>query len=114
VAETLPRSLAAEVDAVWPRTEPTRIPVTMCWPPYRLGDDLPLKTALLTAAPGRPLARGEDRRAVEHRNYLASLGIEATAGFGVEYQGLHGTDECIRIDSTPPVQAPITRPAWPS
>ncbi len=38
-------------------------------------------------------------------NYLAGLGIEATAGFGVDYQGLHGTDERIRIDSIPLIQA---------
>jgi succinyl-diaminopimelate desuccinylase len=28
-----------------------------------------------------------------------------TAGFGVAYEGLHGTDEKIRIDSMPLVQA---------
>ena len=39
------------------------------------------------------------------RNYLAGLGIPATAGFGVVYEGLHGTDERIRIDSIPPVHA---------
>ena len=38
-------------------------------------------------------------------NYLAGLSIQATAGFGVEYEGLHGTDERIRIDSIPPIQA---------
>jgi acetylornithine deacetylase/succinyl-diaminopimelate desuccinylase-like protein len=38
-------------------------------------------------------------------NYLARLGIPATAGFGVDYQGLHGTDERIRLDSIPVVQA---------
>ena len=38
-------------------------------------------------------------------NYLAGLGIPATAGFGVVYKGLHGTDERIRIDSIAPVQA---------
>jgi succinyl-diaminopimelate desuccinylase len=38
-------------------------------------------------------------------NYLAGLGIPATAGFGVAYQGLHGTDERIRVDTIPPVQA---------
>jgi succinyl-diaminopimelate desuccinylase len=32
-------------------------------------------------------------------------GIPATAGFGVVYEGLHGTDERIRIDSIPAVQA---------
>jgi len=38
-------------------------------------------------------------------NYLAGLGIPATAGFGVDYRGLHGTDERIRLDSIPVVQA---------
>jgi succinyl-diaminopimelate desuccinylase len=36
--------------------------------------------------------------------YLASLGIDATAGFGVAYRGLHGTDECIDLETIPPVQ----------
>jgi succinyl-diaminopimelate desuccinylase len=36
-------------------------------------------------------------------NYLAGLGIQATAGFGVQYAGLHGIDERIRIDSIPPI-----------
>jgi succinyl-diaminopimelate desuccinylase len=38
-------------------------------------------------------------------NYLAGSASPATAGFGVIYEGLHGTDERIRIDSIPPVQA---------
>ncbi|HTR95251.1 MAG TPA: hypothetical protein VMI73_26260 [Trebonia sp.] len=38
-------------------------------------------------------------------NYPARLGIPATAGFGVEYTGLYGTDERIRLDSIPAVQA---------
>ena len=38
-------------------------------------------------------------------NYLAGLGIPATAGFGVTYAGLHATDERIRIDSIPAVHA---------
>jgi transcriptional regulator with XRE-family HTH domain len=38
-------------------------------------------------------------------NYLAGLGIPATAGFGVDYRDLHGTDERIRLDSIPVVQA---------
>jgi len=38
-------------------------------------------------------------------NYLAGLGIPATAGFGVEYRGLHGTDEQIALGSIPLVQA---------
>ena len=42
-------------------------------------------------------------------NYLAGLGIPATAGFGVDYQGLHGSDERIRLDSIPAVQATYHR-----
>lgn len=38
-------------------------------------------------------------------NYLAKLGIDATAGFGVHYKALHGTDERIEIATIPPVQA---------
>ena len=38
-------------------------------------------------------------------NYLAGLGIPATAGFGVAYKGLHATDERIRLDSIPTVHA---------
>jgi succinyl-diaminopimelate desuccinylase len=38
-------------------------------------------------------------------NYLATLGIEATAGFGVGYRNLHGTDECIELATIPQVQA---------
>ncbi len=105
-AEALLRSQASKVDAAWPGTDPTRIQVTMCWPPYRLGDDSPLKTALLTAARQVGLSPAAKIAGPSNiGNYLAGLGIEATAGFGVEYQGLHGTDERIRISSIPPVQA---------
>ena len=38
-------------------------------------------------------------------NYLAGLGIPATAGFGVGYEGLHGADERIRLGTVPVVQA---------
>jgi succinyl-diaminopimelate desuccinylase len=34
-------------------------------------------------------------------NYLAKLGIPATAGLGVVYHGLHGTDERIELASVP-------------
>jgi hypothetical protein len=38
-------------------------------------------------------------------NYLAGLGIPATAGFGVAYEGVHAADERIRLDTIPVVQA---------
>jgi succinyl-diaminopimelate desuccinylase len=105
-AEALLRSLIAEVDAAWPGTHPTGVEIIMSWPPYRLGDDSPLKTALLTAARQAGLSPTAKIAGPSNiGNYLAGLGIPATAGFGVEYQGLHGTDERIRIDSIPPIQA---------
>ena len=50
-------------------------------------------------------AADQDRRTANIGNYLAGPGIPATAGFGVTYTGLHGTDERIRLDTIPTVQA---------
>ena len=105
-AEALLRSLAADVDAAWPGTQPTQIEITTCWPPYQLPDDSRLKTALLSSAQQAGLSPAAKIAGPSNiGNYLAGLGIPATAGFGVEYEGLHGTDERIRIDSIPPIQA---------
>lgn len=100
------RAAAEATDAGWPGTQPTYVEVTTSWPPYALPDASPLRTALLSAARGAGLA-AEAKVAGPSNigNYLAGLGIPATAGFGVVYHGLHGTDERIRIDSIPPVQA---------
>jgi succinyl-diaminopimelate desuccinylase len=104
------REAAAAVDAGWPGTQPTYVEVTTSWPPYALPDDSPLRAALLSAArdvgiPARAKVAGPSNIG----NYLAGLGIPATAGFGVAYEGLYGTDERIRIDSVPPVQAAYHR-----
>jgi succinyl-diaminopimelate desuccinylase len=105
-AETLLRSLADQVDAAWPGTQRTVIEVTTRWPAYQLPDDSRLKTALLTAARQAGLSPAAKIAGPSNiGNYLAGLGIEATAGFGVDHQGLHATDERIRIGSIPPVQA---------
>ncbi len=105
-AEALLRSLAADVDAAWPGTQPTQIGITTRWPPYQLPDESRLKTALLSSAQQAGLSPAAKIAGPSNiGNYLAGLGIQATAGFGVEYEGLHGTDERIRIDSIPPIQA---------
>ena len=105
-AEALLRSLADAVDAAWPGTQPTRMELTTCWPPYQLGDDSRLATALLAAARQAGLSPAAKIAGPSNiGNYLAGLGIPATAGFGVDYKGLHGTNERIRLDSIPPVQA---------
>jgi succinyl-diaminopimelate desuccinylase len=104
-ADFLERTVA-ELDDAWPGTAPTRIQPGTCWPAYVLPEDSLLRSALLNAAEecGVPL---ETKIAGPSNigNYLAGLGIAATAGFGVDYVGLHGTDERIRLDTIPAVQA---------
>jgi len=100
------RDTAAAADDVWPGTQPTDVEVTTSWPPYALPADSPLRTALLSAARDAGItARAKVAGPSNIGNYLAGLGVPATAGFGVAHEGLHGTDERIRIDSIPPVQA---------
>jgi succinyl-diaminopimelate desuccinylase len=99
------REAAAAADDDWPGTQPTYVEVTTSWPPYALPENSPLRTALLSAARDAGItARAKVAGPSNIGNYLAGLGIPATAGFGVAYEGLHGTDERIRIDSIPPVQ----------
>ena len=98
--------LTAQIDADWPGTAATRVDVTTCWPAYRLPDDSALKNTLMVAAQQAGLSPSAKVAGPSNiGNYLAGLGIPATAGFGVDYQGLHGTDERVRIDSIPVVQA---------
>jgi acetylornithine deacetylase/succinyl-diaminopimelate desuccinylase-like protein len=71
-----------------------------------LPDGSPLRDALLkgaTRAGLAPVAKVAGPSNIG--NYLAGLGIPATGGFGVDYKNLHGTDERIRLDSIPAVQA---------
>ncbi|MDG4795143.1 M20/M25/M40 family metallo-hydrolase [Micromonospora sp. WMMD1082] len=105
-AEKLLRGTVDDIDARWPETAPTSLELVTRWPPYRLPDTSPLLTALLRAA-SRYGSAPQPRVAGPSNigNYLAGLGIPATAGYGVDYVGLHGTDERIRIQSITPVQA---------
>ena len=43
--------VAANVDAAWPETPPTRIHVTTRWPPYALPDGSPLRDAESAISP---------------------------------------------------------------
>jgi succinyl-diaminopimelate desuccinylase len=105
-AIALLQEAAASTDAAWPGTPPTDVEVTTRWPPYALPDSSPLRDALLrgaTRAGMGPVAKVAGPSNIG--NYLAGLGVPATAGLGVDYKGLHGTDERIRLDSIPAVQA---------
>lgn len=106
VAAELVRTHVADVDAAWPGTRSTELEITTCWPAYQLPDESGLKSALLAAARGAGLSPEAKIAGPSNiGNYLAGLGIPAIAGFGVDYEGLHGTDERVRIDSIPAVQA---------
>jgi succinyl-diaminopimelate desuccinylase len=102
---------AKEFDRRWPTSRSTRLDYLESWPPYRLSKRLPLCAALTEAAasylPSAPRMKVAGPSNIG--NYLAQLGIPATAGFGVVYRGLHGTDESIKLDSIPVVQAVYQR-----
>jgi len=105
-AAALLTAAAAAIDAAWAGTPATSVEVTTRWPPYALPDSSPLRQALLQAAARAGLAPAAKVAGPSNiGNYLAGLGIAATAGFGVGYEGLHGTDERIRLDTIPVVQA---------
>ena len=105
-ASALLRGAAAKIDAAWPGTPPADVEIATRWPPYALPDGSPLRDALLQAAARAGLAPEAKVAGPSNiGNYLAGLGIPATAGFGVDYRRLHGTDERIRLDSIPLVQA---------
>lgn len=100
------RVQAAQVDAAWPGTQPTFVEVTTRWPAFALDAEEPLRAALLIAADAVGVhAIAKVAGPSNIGNYLAGLGIPATAGFGVDYRGLHGTDEQIAVASIPLVQA---------
>lgn len=77
------------------------------WPAYRLDEDVSIRVALTRAAQ-RYLDNGVTTKVAGPSNignYLAKLGIAATAGLGVNYQGLHGIDERIELTTIPTIQS---------
>jgi succinyl-diaminopimelate desuccinylase len=105
-AALLERVVSA-VDRRCPAAGLTEVRYEESWPAYQLDESAPVRVALLEAAT-QQLGRPPQARVVGPSNigcYLASLGIEATAGFGVAYRGLHAADECIELATIPAVQA---------
>jgi succinyl-diaminopimelate desuccinylase len=106
-AVQLVERVAHAVDQRWPTSKPTGIRFEESWPAYRLAPDSRLGLAL-TGAASQVTGRAVGTKLAGPSNignYLATLGIEATAGFGVAYRNLHGTDECIELATIPLVQA---------
>ncbi|TGN73909.1 M20 family peptidase [Streptomyces bauhiniae] len=103
-AEALVRGAVSALDMEVPAPAPTRIALVASWPPFRLTEDEQPAAALLTAAAEAGLTvRAKTAGPSNIGNLLAGEGIPATAGFGVPYQGLHGTDECAHLAELPTV-----------
>ncbi|HEY3240946.1 MAG TPA: M20 family peptidase, partial [Acidimicrobiia bacterium] len=104
-AEALLREMVADLDATTPAPSPTTIELQPGWPAYRLPATSPLPRALQDAA-GCVFGRPPPFAIVGPSNignFLAEIGIEATAGFGVTAQNLHAADEAVEIASIAPV-----------
>ncbi|MEU2670393.1 M20/M25/M40 family metallo-hydrolase [Streptomyces sp. NPDC007164] len=105
-AENLIRKAVAELDAEMPAPQPTEISPVASWPPFRLTDGEEPAAALLGAAAEVGLTlRAKTAGPSNIGNLLAAEGIPATAGFGVPYEGLHGTDERAHLAELPQVYA---------
>jgi succinyl-diaminopimelate desuccinylase len=106
-AGNLVQTTVKEVDEAWPTTGTTVIDFQETWPAYVINRASPLRRALLAAAerhlpaPVTPKIAGPSNIG----NFLAQRGIEATAGLGVRYESLHGTDERIDLSTVAPIQA---------
>lgn len=106
-ARELLTTVVREVDGRIPSSGPTEISFEESWPAYVLPASSRLVRALTAAAArvgGRPIptrVAGPSNIG----NYLASLGVEATAGYGVRYRNAHGTDECIDVGTIATVHA---------
>lgn len=104
-AAALLAGIVAHVDQAWPGTRATSTEADMRWPAYALDKQSRLRGAVIDAATAAGVAVTAKIAGPSNiGNYLAGLGIPATAGFGVDYLGLHATDERFRIDTIPTVQ----------
>jgi succinyl-diaminopimelate desuccinylase len=104
-AEAVLARVTRDNDRRFAAQRPTDIEVQPGWPAYRLPPDSPMVKALQEAA----------ERILGHRppadvagpsnagNYLATLRIPATSGFGVAYRNVHAADECIELRTIEPV-----------
>jgi succinyl-diaminopimelate desuccinylase len=101
------QAAVAQIDAELPAPRSSQVQqTTTSWPAFRLPPDHPLPAALtagaeLSGLSPAPVVAGPSNIGC----LLAARGIPATAGFGVRYQGLHGTDEAVELASVPAVQA---------
>lgn len=88
-------------------TLPTTVVFHESWPAYRLDENAPVRVALTRAAEHHLNKHVPAKVAGPSNigNYLAKISIDATAGLGVRYKDLHGTNERIELATIPVIQA---------
>jgi len=104
-AEKLLSTAAAHLDARFPAPRPTTIEIIQSWPPYQLAPTDQPAAALLAGAeaaglPARPKVAGPSNIG----NLMATQMIPTTAGYGLPYAGLPGTDESVDLTALPAIQ----------
>lgn len=106
-AEYLLNNIVRCFDANRPTAERTTISLLESWPAYITEEGAPIRLALTKAAERHLADRVTAKVAGPSNigNYLSTLGIPATAGLGVRYAALHGTNERVDITTIPAVQA---------
>ncbi|MBA4175291.1 MAG: peptidase dimerization protein [Leptothrix sp. (in: Bacteria)] len=104
-ARALVESAVRDADAGRGAAPATAVTWHAGWPAYQVADTHPLVTALREAA-RTELALDLPTVVVGPSNignYLASLGVPALCGFGVQYRHIHAADEAVALDSIAPV-----------
>jgi len=100
-AEELVKFLIKNNDLEFPTSTPTSFTTEESWPSYMLSENSKVKTALIKAAsiikqtPVPGLVCGPSNIG----NYLATMGIDATCGYGVRYKNIHAANESVEIAS---------------
>jgi succinyl-diaminopimelate desuccinylase len=107
VGKNLIEATVAQVDERLSSPLSTAVIFRESWPAYRLDENAHVRVAL-TCAAERHLKKHLPAKVAGPSNignYLAKLGIDATAGFGVRYKNLHGINERIELSTIPIAQA---------
>ncbi|MCX4635600.1 peptidase dimerization domain-containing protein [Streptomyces platensis] len=95
-----------QLDTEMPGPAPTNVSVVASWPPFQLTPKDEPAAAMLRAADSLGVSLATKVAGPSNiGNLLSAHGVPATAGFGVPYEGLHGTDERAHLMELPLVYA---------
>lgn len=100
-AEKLLKFLIKNNDHELSTSKTTSLTIEESWPSYMLSENSKVKRALIKAAsiikktPVQGLICGPSNIG----NYLMTMGIDATCGYGVRCKNIHAANECVEINS---------------